>query len=854
MADNVAASVQVRVGADITGFMNGMRQVKGQLSNLGNEANTAGAAVKRSFGASLTKGINDAAVAAVPLALALRQGVKTASDFNAIMVDTAAKTGASAKEMELVRQTALKMGRDTMFGATDAATAMQELMLSGSSAADAIKMLPSVMHLAMIGNIGLGESADAVTDVLAQFNLTGDEAVMVTNAMARAAAVSSAEVNDVIRAFQRGGPAAQLFGLSVEETAAAFAVLAEAGLKGEEAGTNLKSMFNALLNSPEASKALKELGVSLADAGGKIRDFDDIVVDLNKALSGKTEIEKARYIKELAGSYGMLSLAALLSSTSLEEIQKRMNNTPAAAETAAQKMEAFAAKVDALKASLETAIIKGFTPFMDKALTPMVSGLGDVIDKVGDFAESYPDLTQTVLSLSGAMVVASFGAKLLASGLGLVALKGALVVGVLTLTTMVVGQLNDVIQQVDAINAVMQKDEANYGSRAVGLQMLREADKNALGKKMYDEGFHITNPAEYLQFDLAGIVPEKYRAQAKAWGIAVDDGGQIVVETFEQFVKRGGMQERINAMMKDWPNTWEKIKNIPAFLRASGEEWRKATTPTMPRHSQAIDLAQGITAFGDKVPALVDTIKNGFVKAVEIAVNEVEQIPGLANQLMPDLYDKQGNKRSPVGDLDKITNEVIGSQIAAGILTGLAGKVEASGLTAPFKPYTPKGEYDPALYSDAGENAADLAVFITQFGDKLKTGGDALGATIREALVPSPNLAAIFDKMIRLSPDAMALLSKPVQIQVNINQGRGGGASRYEVEQRDSGGSGRAGNPYLIGTGAQPELFVPSTAGHFFPAGSYGGDTYNFNVYGGNPYETVNAIEREMRRRGRRGH
>ena len=34
---------------------------------------------------------------------------------------------------------------------------------------------------------------------------------------------------------------------------------------------------------------------------------------------------------------------------------------------------------------------------------------------------------------------------------------------------------------------------------------------------------------------------------------------------------------------------------------------------------------------------------------------------------------------------------------------------------------------------------------------------------------------------------------------------------------RDSGGMGQAGQPYLIGAGAQPELFVPSSAGRFYP-------------------------------------
>ncbi|EWY36779.1 hypothetical protein N825_25430 [Skermanella stibiiresistens SB22] len=38
---------------------------------------------------------------------------------------------------------------------------------------------------------------------------------------------------------------------------------------------------------------------------------------------------------------------------------------------------------------------------------------------------------------------------------------------------------------------------------------------------------------------------------------------------------------------------------------------------------------------------------------------------------------------------------------------------------------------------------------------------------------------------------------------------------------RDSGGPGSAGQPYLIGRGAQPEIFVPDVPGQFYPRGQY---------------------------------
>jgi len=55
------------------------------------------------------------------------------------------------------------------------------------------------------------------------------------------------------------------------------------------------------------------------------------------------------------------------------------------------------------------------------------------------------------------------------------------------------------------------------------------------------------------------------------------------------------------------------------------------------------------------------------------------------------------------------------------------------------------------------------------------------------------------------------------------------------IPTRDSGGSGSAGTPYMIGKGAQPELFIPDSNGTFIPnADKLGGGT-TYNVVVNNP-------------------
>jgi hypothetical protein len=74
-----------------------------------------------------------------------------------------------------------------------------------------------------------------------------------------------------------------------------------------------------------------------------------------------------------------------------------------------------------------------------------------------------------------------------------------------------------------------------------------------------------------------------------------------------------------------------------------------------------------------------------------------------------------------------------------------------------------------------------------------------------------------------------------------------GGGGLANPAPRDSGGPGMAGTPYLIGTGAQPELFVPSQSGQFYPQGKGMGNTYNITVINPKRETAENSIRAALK-------
>lgn len=75
-----------------------------------------------------------------------------------------------------------------------------------------------------------------------------------------------------------------------------------------------------------------------------------------------------------------------------------------------------------------------------------------------------------------------------------------------------------------------------------------------------------------------------------------------------------------------------------------------------------------------------------------------------------------------------------------------------------------------------------------------------------------------------------------------------GGLGTIFGGSRDNGGRGRAGEAVMIGKGAQPEMYVPDTAGEFFPKGSFGGNmsvTQNISVSGPLTQRTARQLQVE---------
>lgn len=247
--------------------------------------------------------------------------VAGAAELEAKLSEVRAVAGASADEMQLLRQAAEEAGASTQYTATEAADALGNLARAGLTAKESIAALPATLSLAQAGQIGLSESAEIVTRTIAGFSLAATDAGRIADVLAQGANASNTSVTGLGQALSYAAPTAVSLGLSLETTVAIIGKFADAGIDASRAGTALNAILSQF--SDPASKFRKEL----AAAGITTNDFEQALRQLEAAGPGGQKAILA------VGTEAGPALRALLNQgiDSLDQLKAKLNESSGSA-------------------------------------------------------------------------------------------------------------------------------------------------------------------------------------------------------------------------------------------------------------------------------------------------------------------------------------------------------------------------------------------------------------------------------------------------------------------------------------------------------------------------------------------
>ncbi|EHW2955202.1 phage tail tape measure protein, partial [Escherichia coli] len=294
------------------------------------------------------------------------------------------------------------------FTASDAASGQSFLAMAGFTPQAIQAALPGVLNMALAGGVELGETADIGSNILTQFNLTADQMDRVGDTLTAAFTRTNTDLRALGETMKYTGPVAAKLGISLEEAAAMAGMLANNGLRGSDAGTAMRASLSRLASPPKAAAdALKELGVSVADARGKMRPMEDVLLDLYKATQKYGQVDQVSFFKDIAGEEAFVGLQTLVAAAGSGELQKLTRELQGARGEADRVAKVMADNLDGDLKNLDSAwegLRIRISDLVDGPLRSVTQWFTRVLEKITSLAQAHPVLTRQLLIAGGALL------------------------------------------------------------------------------------------------------------------------------------------------------------------------------------------------------------------------------------------------------------------------------------------------------------------------------------------------------------------------------------------------------------------------------------------------------------------
>lgn len=348
-----------------------------------------------------------------PAMAAIGWAGKTTATFDKKMSRVKAITGETGKTFQQMRQYAIKMGNDTVFSASQVADAMSNMGMAGWKFKDMKQGGKSVVDLSAAFGIEPEKATEIVTGNLAALKMPVSQASTLVNQLAAAAANSNTDVLDLGESLKYVGTVAGAFGYSSKDTINALGVMANANIKGSMAGTSLRNILTSMTKDwTFYNDKLGQVTVRTRNADGTMRNFGDVIADLQKKTEGMTKAQKVQLAESIAGKRGMAALLQLMATDPVNMAKNKQLKAALdtankgggkAAEMAIERVNNIPGQLTLLKSKLQTAGIQLFD-----ALTPtLLNGLKNINKMFERFNSSFakmPDWTKNLIAKSVAGV------------------------------------------------------------------------------------------------------------------------------------------------------------------------------------------------------------------------------------------------------------------------------------------------------------------------------------------------------------------------------------------------------------------------------------------------------------------
>lgn len=422
----------------------------------------------RALGTGL--GVFGAGAGAVAGAFALADA---AGAFEQAIAAVGAVSGATAPELEALKEAAIDAGIATQFGPTQATLGLRELAQAGFNAEESIRLLRPALDLAAgsLGELTPQAAAGLAAQAMKAFGLSIDDASISVDRMLQAVNVFALNANELPLALGTASRGAQALHQSLSETLIALGLIKNV-IPGVERASTGAAVAMERLADPQVQRRLRGIGVAVVDNKGGFRAFLDVLGDMAPALDRMTESQRSAFLLQTFGREALGGVNAILTQVTtgirtntgetvrgaqaIAYLRKQFDEASGTAgQFSGQMLNTFAGQKQLLRGSLETLAIALGEPFA-KVLKPVVVAVVDALNRLLRFVRGVPASVKTafagfvvaagaVLMLVGAVIAAKASIGLLAIGLKVLGISAGGIAATLLPAILVVAALTAVV-------------------------------------------------------------------------------------------------------------------------------------------------------------------------------------------------------------------------------------------------------------------------------------------------------------------------------------------------------------------------------------------------------------------------
>lgn len=263
--------------------------------------------------------------------------VSSFAGFEAQMSEVKAISGATQAEFTQLMAKAKEMGASTKFTAQESGEAFNYMAMAGWKTKDMLSGIEGVLSLAAASGEDLGTTSDIVTDAITAFGMKASDAGHFSDVLAQASSNANTNVSMMGESFKYVAPVAGAMKYSVEDTSLALGLMANASVKGGNAGTSLRTaMANMASPTDKMAAAMQKYNISLTDGEGSMKTFRGVMENLRSSLGGLSEAEQTAAASTIFGKEAMSGMLAIVNAS--EDDWNKLTNAVDHADGASKRM------------------------------------------------------------------------------------------------------------------------------------------------------------------------------------------------------------------------------------------------------------------------------------------------------------------------------------------------------------------------------------------------------------------------------------------------------------------------------------------------------------------------------------